>query len=73
MAYSKVDERSLVVSSPNNVNVTADVIHAAIYKARPEVNAIVHHHTTAVVAVASLADGLQYHTQDAAAFYGKVV
>ena len=34
----------LVVSSPDNVNVTSDVIHSAIYATRPDVGAIVHHH-----------------------------
>ena len=70
--FDEVTSETLVVSSPANVNVTADVIHSTIYKARPDVGAIVHHHTPAVVAVASLQEGLQCLTQDAAAFYGTV-
>lgn len=72
MLFDEVGPEHLVMSSPSNANITADVIHSAIYKARPDVGAIVHHHTTAVVAVASLEEGLQYYTQDSAAFYGRV-
>ena len=70
--FNEVTPLNLSVSSPSNVNVTADVIHAAIYNARPDVHAIVHHHTPAVVAVACLAEGLQLLTQDGAAFLGRV-
>lgn len=71
--FDEVRADDLVASSPDNVNVTSDVIHSTIYKARPDVGAIVHHHTTAVVAVSSLVEGLAYLTQDSAAFYGRVV
>jgi len=70
--FDEVRAADLVRSSPQNVNVTSDVIHSTIYKARPDVNAIVHHHTTAVVAVSALEGGIQYLTQDSAAFYGRV-
>ena len=43
-----------------------------IYKVRPDVGCIVHHHTPAVVAVSCLDEGLRYLTQDGAAFYGRV-
>ena len=64
--------RGLVVSGSGNANITADVIHSAIYRGRPDVGAIVHHHSTAVVAVSCMRSGFRYLTQDAAAFYGKV-
>ena len=70
--FDEVTARNLTRSSPDNVNVTADVIHAAIYEARPDVHAIVHHHTPCVVAVACLKEGLQLLTQDAAAFVDRV-
>lgn len=70
--FNEVGPDDLVISSKDNLNVTADVIHSAIYNARPDVGAIVHHHTTAVVAVAALESGLQYISQDSAAFYGRV-
>jgi len=72
MCFEEVRPDNLVESSPENKNVTADVIHSAIYRARPDVGAIVHHHTTAVTAVASMVDGLQFLTQDSAAFYGRI-
>lgn len=70
--FDEVTPESFVVSSPSNANVTADVIHTSIYKARPDVGAIVHHHSTSVVAVSALAKGLQCVTQDSAAFYDSV-
>ena len=70
--FDEVTAESLVISSQANTNVTSDVIHSAIYKARPDAGAIVHHHATATVAVACAEGGLQFLTQDSAAFYGKV-
>jgi ribulose-5-phosphate 4-epimerase/fuculose-1-phosphate aldolase len=70
--FDEVTERNLVVSGADIANKTADVIHGAIYAARPDVHAIVHHHSPAVTAVSALADGLQFLSQDSAAFYGKV-
>jgi len=70
--FEEVQPETLVKSSSANANITADVIHSAIYKARPDVGAIVHHHSTAVAAVGVLESGLKYLTQDAAAFYGLV-
>ena len=70
--FDEVSPSNLIISSGKNANVTADVIHSAIYKARPDVGAIVHHHSTAVVAVSCMRSGFRYLTQDAAAFYGKV-
>ena len=58
--------------SCTDANITADVIHGAIYRSRPDVCAIVHHHTCATTSVAVLKEGLRYLTQDTAAFYGKV-
>lgn len=70
--FDEVRPENLIVSSPENKNVTADVIHSTIYKVRPDVGAVVHHHTPAVVAVSAMEDGLKYLTQDSAAFYGSV-
>merc|ERR1711965_402605 len=72
LLFDEVTPLNLTLSSPFNVNVTADVIHAAIYNARPDVHAIVHHPTPAVVAVACLAEGLQLLPQDGAAYPGPV-
>ena len=39
---------------------------------RPDIQAIVHTHTTAITAVSALASGLRFYTQDSCEFYGKV-
>lgn len=70
--FDEVTPDSLVISGSGNANITADVIHGAIYAARPDIGAIVHHHTCATTSVSVLKSGLKYLTQDAAAFYGKV-
>ena len=70
--FDEVTPESLVVSSDSNANVTGDVIHRAIYEARPDINAIVHHHSIPVVAVGLLPEGLRCLTQDASSFFGKV-
>ena len=70
--FDEVTPANLAEVGPKSapVNVTADVIHAAIYEARPDVRAIVHHHTPAVVAASIV--GLQFLTQDASAFFDSV-
>ena len=61
-------------SDKNLNNVTADVIHGAIYDARPDVNAIVHMHSEAGMYVSCLPgdNPLKFYTQDAGGFYGKI-
>ena len=54
------------------VNETGFIIHEALYEARPDVMAIVHTHTPAIMAVSCLEGGLQCITQDGAAFYERV-
>jgi len=55
-------------------NITADVIHGAIYRARKDITSIVHVHTEAGMYISCLPDPdpLKYYTQDGGAFYGKV-
>jgi ribulose-5-phosphate 4-epimerase/fuculose-1-phosphate aldolase len=48
------------------------VIHSAIYKARPDVMAVMHTHTIAGMAVSSLKCGLLPLTQTATRFYGRI-
>eukprot|EP00467_Chlorarachnion_reptans_P025255 CAMPEP_0114529528 /NCGR_PEP_ID=MMETSP0109-20121206/24899_1 /TAXON_ID=29199 /ORGANISM="Chlorarachnion reptans, Strain CCCM449" /LENGTH=210 /DNA_ID=CAMNT_0001711969 /DNA_START=223 /DNA_END=855 /DNA_ORIENTATION=+ len=67
--YEEIFPENIVHSSEN---ITANVIHGAIYNARPDVNAIVHIHTHAVCTVSVLPQGLQFLTQDAAQFYDSV-
>jgi len=67
--FREVEPGDLKKSSDN---VTADVIHKAVYDARPDVNAIVHLHTPAAVAVSCLEDGFMCLAQDSAFFYERV-
>ena len=55
-----------------NLQPAAFVIHSAIYRARPEVNAAIHTHTTAGMAVSSLQCGLLPLTQTSHRFTGRV-
>ena len=67
--WSKIMPEDLVFSS---TNVTADVIHDAVYSARPDIKAVIHLHTPAATAISCLEEGFQVMTQDGAYFYGKV-
>lgn len=53
-------------------NVTADIIHKAVYDVRPDVGAIVHLHTKAAVAVGLMEGGFEPFTQDGSYFFKKV-
>lgn len=53
-------------------NKTGYIIHSAIYQARPEVNAIIHLHTTAGVAVSAQACGLLPISQFSFHFYNRI-
>eukprot|EP00977_Amphora_coffeiformis_P010152 scaffold2363_cov159-Amphora_coffeaeformis.AAC.14 len=68
--FQDVKPEDLLVSS---TNITADIIHASVYAARPDVNAIIHVHTPAATAISCLEEGFVPYTQDSAYFYDKVV
>jgi ribulose-5-phosphate 4-epimerase/fuculose-1-phosphate aldolase len=61
-----------VTGGLDNLFVVEDVLHRSIYKTRPDVGAIVHHHTSATTAVAVLAGGFQCLTQDSAPVFERV-
>lgn len=67
--FDDISPDDLVSSSSN---VTADIIHAAIYDNRDDVHAVIHLHTPATVAVSCLAEGFIPLAQEAAYFYDKV-
>ena len=52
--FDDIGPQDLVKSSGN---VTADIIHEAVYDVRPDVKAIVHLHTPATVAISCLEMG----------------
>lgn len=67
--WSQINPSDLVFSSSN---VTADIIHSAVYGARPDVKAIIHLHTPAATTVSCLESGFVPFYQDASFFHGKV-
>ncbi|GMH58987.1 hypothetical protein TL16_g02733 [Triparma laevis f. inornata] len=69
MHWDEIGPKDIVMSSDN---VTADIIHSAVYSARKDVNAIVHLHTPNAVAVGCLERGFEALTQDGSFFYEKI-
>ena len=67
--FDDIGPQDLVKSSGN---VTADIIHEAVYKERSDVKAIVHLHTPATVAISCLEMGFVPLAQEAAPFVGRV-
>ncbi|MBP2231888.1 ribulose-5-phosphate 4-epimerase/fuculose-1-phosphate aldolase [Azospirillum agricola] len=62
----KVDIRGNVLSdSPHGLNPAADVIHAAVYAARPDIASVMHLHSVAGTGVASQTGGLLPISQSA--------
>lgn len=55
-----------------NVNRPGFVLHSAILRARPEVNATIHIHPPACIAVSMMKDGLLPLTQQSIFLYGRV-
>jgi ribulose-5-phosphate 4-epimerase/fuculose-1-phosphate aldolase len=69
----KIDvEGNKVCDSPNRVNPAGFTIHSAIHRARSDAPWVMHTHTRAGVAVASLKDGLLPLNQIALQFYGRI-
>lgn len=62
----------VVEGKEHHVNQTGRVIHGSIYQDRPDIQAIFHIHTPAIVAVSSLKEGLLPLSQWALHFYGQV-
>lgn len=79
--FSDVTEASLleidllgnVLTQPSrDFNITGNVIHSAIYRARPDINAVFHIHTPAMIAVSALSEGLLPISQWALHFYEQI-
>jgi len=68
--WNKIKPQDLLLESDN---ITANVIHSAIYSSgRTDINAIIHLHTPAATAVSCLKCGFKPIVQDAAYFYQRV-
>lgn len=78
--YAEVTPQSLlhvtlegrVIQGTKEYNPTGYAIHSAIYKKRPDINAIFHLHTTAGVAVSAMECGLLPISQFALHFYDRI-
>ena len=69
----KVDLNGIVIEGEEyQYNRTGYFIHGSIYQARPDIQAIFHIHTPAIVAVSALEEGLLPVSQWALHFYNKV-
>ena len=62
----------ILEGSEHQYNRTGYVMHGSIYRARPDINAVFHLHTTATVAVSALKEGLLPISQWALHFYDRV-
>lgn len=62
----------ILSDSPWPMNDAGFVIHSAILQARPDVNCVLHTHTTNGVAVSCLKDGLLPISQFALFYYGRI-
>jgi len=76
-SFMRVDLGGNILFKPEvdhgyGLHMPAFVIHSAIYKARPDVNAVMHTHTVAGMAVSSLECGLLPITQTSHRFYPRV-
>ena len=69
----KVDfDGHIIEGAEVTFNTTGYVIHSSVYKARPEINATFHVHTTAGVAVSCMRQGLLPLSQFAFHFYNRL-
>lgn len=72
-SLAKIDVEGNIISKPDTdygINKSGYVIHGAIHMARPDVAAVIHTHTRAGMAVASMACGLLPLTQTTMRFVG---
>ncbi len=69
----KVDlDGNIVQDTPYSINPAGFVIHSAVHAARPDARCVLHTHTVAGMAVASLEEGLLPLTQKSMRFYNRI-
>ncbi len=71
----KIDVEGNILWKPDTdygINKSGYVIHGAIHKARPDVKCVIHSHTRAGMAVASIKSGLLPMTQTSMRFVGHI-
>ena len=69
MMWDAIEPSDIV---PASDNCTAEIIHSAVYKVRPDVKAIIHLHTKYAAAVCCIEGGFVPLTQDGSFFFNKV-
>ncbi len=79
LLYSEITASNLVMVDSDGkligkgkINPAGFLIHSAIHEARPDAQCILHTHTPAGMAIASLAEGFRPFTQEALRFHGRV-
>ncbi|MBA4117978.1 MAG: class II aldolase [Candidatus Puniceispirillum sp.] len=55
-----------------STNLAGAILHGAVYKARPDVGAVVHFHSPFALAVSCLKGGLAFISQFSMLFYGRI-
>lgn len=68
----KIDLGGEPVGADEDVNLAGFVIHSAVYKARPDVNAVMHLHSQAGTAISARKGGLRFLNQEAMQFYNRI-
>jgi ribulose-5-phosphate 4-epimerase/fuculose-1-phosphate aldolase len=69
----KIDEEGRIVGeSDHGVNAAGFVIHSAVHRARPELNAVMHTHSQGGMALSMLPQGLLPVSQHALMFYKRI-
>ncbi len=69
----KIDSAGrLIGDPPHGINAAGFVIHAAVHLARPEIDAVIHLHTDAGMALSMLQEGLRPLSQHALRFYNRI-
>jgi ribulose-5-phosphate 4-epimerase/fuculose-1-phosphate aldolase len=71
LCFEEIEPEDMVLTSAAK-NETGDVIHSAIYACREDVQAVMHAHTPAIVAVSALQDGFKFIDQNSGQFFGGI-
>ena len=68
----KLDLDGKPADESDNINAAGFAIHSAVLKCRPEIDAVLHIHTNAGMAISAHPDGLRFATQAALRFYNQL-
>jgi ribulose-5-phosphate 4-epimerase/fuculose-1-phosphate aldolase len=63
---------NILQDTPHSINSAGFVIHSIVHAARPDAKCVLHTHTVAGMAIASLQDGLLPLTQKSMRFYNRI-